>query len=79
MAGIFHAYYTVALAPAVGALVGIGAGLLWQRRESYAAALVMACTVAFTTAFAFFLLDRSCDYLPWLKWVVVVARARPPR
>ena len=72
MAGIFHAYYTVALAPAVGALVGIGAVLLWRRRESYAAALVMACTVSFTTAFAFFLLDRSSDYLPWLKWVVAV-------
>ena len=32
MAGIFHAYYTVALAPAIAALVGIGGGLLWQRR-----------------------------------------------
>ncbi|SCL28786.1 glycosyltransferase family 39 protein [Micromonospora inyonensis] len=31
MSGIFHAYYTVALAPAVGALVGIGATLLWRR------------------------------------------------
>jgi 4-amino-4-deoxy-L-arabinose transferase-like glycosyltransferase len=72
MAGIFHAYYTVALAPAIGALVGIGAVLLWQRRESYAAALVMSCTLAFTTAFSFFLLDRTSDYLPWLKWVVAV-------
>ena len=26
MAGIFHAYYTVALAPAIGALVGMGVG-----------------------------------------------------
>ena len=34
MAGIFHAYYTVALAPAVAALVGIGAWLLWQHRSS---------------------------------------------
>ena len=29
MQGIFHAYYTVALAPAIGALVGIGAVVLW--------------------------------------------------
>ncbi len=72
MAGIFHAYYTIALAPAIGALLGIGATQLWQRRESYAAALVMSCTVAFTTAFGFFLLDRTSDYLPWLKWVVAV-------
>ena len=34
MAGIFHAYYTVALAPAVAALVGIGAWVLWQHRAS---------------------------------------------
>ncbi|MDG4758265.1 glycosyltransferase family 39 protein [Micromonospora sp. WMMD710] len=33
MSGIFHAYYTVALAPAVGALVGIGATLLWHQRQ----------------------------------------------
>jgi 4-amino-4-deoxy-L-arabinose transferase-like glycosyltransferase len=72
MAGIFHAYYTVALAPAIAALVGIGATVLWRRRDSYAAAIVMSCTLAFSTAFAFFLLDRTPDYLPWLRWVVAV-------
>ncbi|NUQ32243.1 MAG: glycosyltransferase family 39 protein, partial [Dermatophilaceae bacterium] len=30
MAGIFHEYYTVALAPAIGALVGMGAVEAWQ-------------------------------------------------
>ncbi|GAA3782902.1 glycosyltransferase family 39 protein [Micromonospora maritima] len=34
MSGIFHAYYTVALAPAVGALVGIGTTLLWRARSA---------------------------------------------
>ncbi|MFC6090912.1 ArnT family glycosyltransferase [Saccharothrix lopnurensis] len=39
MNGIIHAYYTVALAPAVGGLVGIGAVALWrERREPVAAA-----------------------------------------
>ncbi|MGC4798417.1 ArnT family glycosyltransferase [Micromonospora saelicesensis] len=33
MSGIFHAYYTVALAPAIGALVGIGVTLLWRQRR----------------------------------------------
>ena len=72
MAGIFHAYYTVALAPAIAALVGIGAVMLWRRRESYASALVMSGTVLITTVVAFVLLDRTPDYLPWLKWVVAV-------
>ncbi len=39
MAGIFHAYYTVALAPAIAALVAIGASILWEHRESLLAAL----------------------------------------
>ncbi|MFI2713658.1 ArnT family glycosyltransferase [Micromonospora sp. NPDC018662] len=34
MSGIFHAYYTVALAPAVGALVGIGVTQLWRARTA---------------------------------------------
>ncbi|MEU7846913.1 glycosyltransferase family 39 protein [Micromonospora parva] len=33
MSGIFHAYYTVALAPAIGALVGIGVTLLWRQHR----------------------------------------------
>ena len=32
--GIIHPYYTVALAPAVGALVGMGASTLWRRRRA---------------------------------------------
>ena len=42
MAGIFHAYYTVALAPAIGALVGIGAAVGWRHRRLLRARLVLA-------------------------------------
>ncbi len=34
MQGIFHEYYTVALAPAIAALTGIGAALAWERRRA---------------------------------------------
>ena len=40
MQGIFHAYYAVALAPAVGALVGMGATGLWEVRRQPAGPLV---------------------------------------
>lgn len=70
MAGIFHAYYTVALAPAVAALVAIGAHTLWQRRDSPAAAAVLAFVTAGTSTLAFVLLDRAGDWHPWLKYVV---------
>jgi len=72
MAGIFHAYYTVALAPAIGAIVGIGSVLLWERRNDYAASLCLAAVVSCTTAFAFMMLGRTPDYLPWLRWVIAL-------
>jgi 4-amino-4-deoxy-L-arabinose transferase-like glycosyltransferase len=72
MAGIFHAYYTVALAPAVAALIGIGAWVLWQHRSSLLATGVLAFTVTLTSVLAWYLLDRTPDYLPWLKWTIVV-------
>ena len=46
--GIIHPYYSVALAPAIGALVGMGAVVLWQRRANLAARLFMAATVLVT-------------------------------
>lgn len=70
MAGIYHAYYTVALAPAIAALVGTGVWALWRRRDSLVATAVLGATTALSVAFAFFLLDRSSDWLPWLKYVV---------
>lgn len=33
MAGIFHSYYTVVLAPGIAALVAIGSWLAWERRH----------------------------------------------
>ncbi|HEY2877116.1 glycosyltransferase family 39 protein [Nocardioides sp.] len=70
MAGIFHPYYTVALAPAIGALVGIGAWVLWQHRTSLVASGVLGFTIAMTTALAFELLARDGSWHPWLKYVV---------
>lgn len=75
MAGIFHAYYTVALAPAVAALVGAGAVTLWRRRDLLWVRIVAAVTIAVTAATAWILLGRSPDFVPWLRWVVVVVGA----
>jgi 4-amino-4-deoxy-L-arabinose transferase-like glycosyltransferase len=71
MAGIFHAYYTVALAPPVAALIGLGAWVLWRERHDVAARVVLAATVAGTSVWAFVLLDRTPDYLPWLRYAVL--------
>ena len=72
MAGIFHAYYTVALAPAIAALVGIGGALLWQRRATPWVRIVLAATLGATALWSWVLLGRSAEFLPWLKWVLLV-------
>jgi 4-amino-4-deoxy-L-arabinose transferase-like glycosyltransferase len=73
MKGIFHQYYTVALAPAVAAVVGVGAAALWRGRQHLSAALILAGTVAVTAVWSFVLLDRSSAWLPWLRYAVLAA------
>jgi 4-amino-4-deoxy-L-arabinose transferase-like glycosyltransferase len=73
MQGIFHAYYTVALAPAVAALVAMAASVLWARRERLWASGLLAAGVAGTSVWAWVLLGRSADFLPWLRPVILVA------
>nr|WP_221376954.1 glycosyltransferase family 39 protein [Actinoplanes polyasparticus] len=70
MQGIFHAYYTVALAPAIGAVVGMGAALLWRSR--FLGRVTLAVAVAVTAWWSYHLLTRSADFLPWLRWVVLI-------
>lgn len=70
MNGIVHAYYTVALAPAVGAVVGIGAQLLWRNRFRAPCATALAGAVALTVILAAVLLARNADWMPWLRAVV---------
>jgi 4-amino-4-deoxy-L-arabinose transferase-like glycosyltransferase len=72
MAGIFHPYYNVALAPYVAAVVGMGATVLWRRRSRPIAALTLAATVAVTAWWSYELLDRTPQWLPWLRWTVLV-------
>ncbi|MFF8862035.1 ArnT family glycosyltransferase [Streptomyces sp. NPDC015139] len=72
MAGIFHQYYTVALAPYLAAVTGMGAGLLWEKRRETWASITLAASVVAAAAWGYVLLDRTSDYLPWLKWLVLV-------
>ena len=73
--GVIHTYYTVALAPAVAALVGMGGGLFWQNRHRTAARLLGATAVVATSVWAYVLLDRTPTYVPWLRVLIVVAGA----
>ncbi|WP_032371362.1 glycosyltransferase family 39 protein [Rhodococcoides fascians] len=72
MAGIFHSYYTVALSPAVAALVGIGSVMVWRERQRLWVRIAMALAAASTVALAWVLLGRSASFVPWLKWAILV-------
>ena len=73
MSGIIHPYYTVALAPAVGALTGIGAAMLWRERQTVFARVVMAAMLAVTAGWAWVLLGRSPGWYPWLRVAILAA------
>ena len=70
--GIIHPYYSVALAPPIGALVGIGSGLLWSRRADLFARLALAAALAVSSVWAFVLLGRTPQWHPSLRAAVIV-------
>jgi 4-amino-4-deoxy-L-arabinose transferase-like glycosyltransferase len=71
-AGIIHPYYTVALAPSIGALVGIGTVMLWRERTRTWARLVLAAAVATTSIWSAILLERSPAFAPGLATAIAI-------
>ncbi|HEY1279849.1 MAG TPA: glycosyltransferase family 39 protein [Acidimicrobiales bacterium] len=69
--GIIHPYYSVALAPAIGAIIGIGATLLWRHRDRFFARALMAATLVVTACWANVLLQRTPDWNPWLRGLIL--------
>ncbi len=68
MNGIIHGYYTVALAPAIAAVVAIGAVTLWRRRSDPVAVAVLAGALVLTVVEAYLLTPWA-----WLRVFVLVA------
>ncbi|WP_330273788.1 glycosyltransferase family 39 protein [Lentzea sp. NBC_00516] len=58
MNGIIHSYYTVALAPAIAAVVGIAATELWDRRSEPVAAAVLSGSVALSALQCYVLINE---------------------
>ena len=74
-AGIIHPYYNVVLAPPIGALIGIGGVRLWQSRGHLWARVVLALGVTISVVWAFFLLERTPGWHPWLRYAVLAGGA----
>lgn len=72
MAGIFHQYYTVALAPALAVLAAVGCTGLWVARERLWMRVATPLLILLQSWWSFTLIGRA-QWLPWLKWAVLVA------
>ncbi|MFC9352763.1 ArnT family glycosyltransferase [Arthrobacter sp. NPDC057013] len=72
MSGTVHPYYAVALAPAIAALVGIGAVELWRGRAFLPARITLAATVLAGSVWSAVLLGRDATWLPWIRVAVVI-------
>jgi 4-amino-4-deoxy-L-arabinose transferase-like glycosyltransferase len=70
MAGIYHDYYTVALAPAIGGAVALGGAALWACRGRLAARLVLGVASAGTGLWALVLLQQAGGWYTALGWTV---------
>jgi 4-amino-4-deoxy-L-arabinose transferase-like glycosyltransferase len=86
--GIFHAYYTAELAPAIAALSAAGLATAWRwQRSPGPARFVLPGAVTGTALLAYVLLDRTPEWQPWLRYTVlalavlavVAALLRAPR
>ena len=73
MSGTMHPYYTVALAPGIAALVGVGAVAFWRQRAGVVGRRTLALAAAATAAWAFVLLAQSDEAFAWVRWIVLAA------
>lgn len=75
MKGVVHPYYTVAMAPAIGALVAIGVHALWVRRSQYSSRLWLAAIVASAGGWSAVLLSRNASWHPEIRYATLIVTA----
>lgn len=73
MGGVVHPYYTVALAPAIAALVGTGGVWAWVRRDGWDGRLALGAMIALAAAPSAVLLHRNTFTLAWTLLIAAVA------
>jgi hypothetical protein len=73
MAGIYHDYYTIALAPAIAGLVSVGGHVLWQQRARLLARIGLVAAVVATGTWGFVLINQAPEPYNSLKWLIAAA------
>jgi 4-amino-4-deoxy-L-arabinose transferase-like glycosyltransferase len=72
MQGIMHPHYTLVMAPAVAAVTAISTRELWRARQFASSRAVLALMLVATVGWDFVLLGRTPDWLPWLRWTILL-------
>ena len=73
MSGTIHPYYSMALAPAVAAVIAVGSRVLWLRRDAHLARATLAAMIAGTAVWGFVLMRRDASgWMTWLAWAMLI-------
>jgi 4-amino-4-deoxy-L-arabinose transferase-like glycosyltransferase len=75
MSGMVHPYYTVALAPPVAGLAGIGVVWAWRNRAGWDGRVALAAMISVTTVWSAMLLRRNLFGPLWLPVPLVAVGA----
>ncbi|MCM6773205.1 glycosyltransferase family 39 protein [Nocardia sp. CDC159] len=70
-----HAYYSLAIAPAVAGTLGVGVAELWRRRDEAFGRLGAAAVVLAAGVWSFVVLQRNADWQPAVRWLVLAVTA----
>jgi len=73
MSGTIHAYYTLAIAPAIAALIGIGVAEMWSIRQHLFGRIGLAAITLTAGLWGYVLLQRNSSWLPELRWLLLAA------
>ncbi|MGI3786202.1 MAG: ArnT family glycosyltransferase [Janthinobacterium lividum] len=73
MSGTIHSYYSIALAPALAAVIAVGGRALWLRRDHHLARVPLASMIAGTAVWGFVLMRSDASgWMTWLAWTMLV-------
>jgi 4-amino-4-deoxy-L-arabinose transferase-like glycosyltransferase len=72
MHGSIHAYYCLSIAPPMAAMFAIAVHELWRHREKWLYRAGLAVLAGGTGVWSWSVLERNADWLPGLRWTILV-------
>ncbi|MEV6134846.1 glycosyltransferase family 39 protein [Nocardia sp. NPDC051990] len=71
MKGGMHAYYTLAIGPAVAGMFALGVHEMWRHRAGAFGRIGSAALILTAGLWSFVVLQRNSDWQPWLRWTII--------